>query len=1192
MKPEQIAAIKIFDEEDKHKGFDFKAAPLMRLALFRLSDERYRMLWTSHHILFDGWSFPILMEEFLVTYELLSSGTEPAITQEDRYEDYIRYIEQTDKEEEELYWRNYLKDIKENTLLPFIGSTIERNKGQGNYQALGIHLNATVAEKIRTYANQHRITLNTIMQGVWAYLLRRYTGNQDIVYGIIVSGRPDDLSGVEQRVGMYINTLPLYASVQEDRGITEWLQGIQAEQVNSRQYQHTPFTVVQGWSGIQGDLFDTLLTFENYPFSKVITKKKWALNVGNVDMQDHTNYPLSIVIGSAEQINIRFSYNALLLDPVYVQEIRDHFENVLLQLITIGDKKLSDINLLTKPEQQQLLVDFNDTRIVDQSDKTVVGLFEAQVVKTPHATALAFNEVQLTYDELNTRSNQLAEELILRGIKPGTPVPICVGPSLEMMIGILGILKAGAAYVPVDPGYPAERISYMLEDTGASIVITDRATLPKIPVSTGVEMITIGGELLTGKPILSSNLNKIIGPDQLAYIIYTSGSTGKPKGVMITHGNLSNYLLNAKTNYIASSANNAGTYLHLSYTFDASLTALFMPLISGKLLVIGSKQSVDVFEDINLLKYAPYDFIKITPAHLELLQPKFKAFGKGLLTEKLVIGGEALRPPQFDSFIADGINVEVINEYGPTEATVGCSTYPFYTVTDKDKIKNGISIGKPIDGVVMYILDEQNRLAPIGVKGEIVIGGAGVAIGYQNQHKLTDEKFITDPFGTEETAKVYRTGDIGRWLPDGNIEYLGRMDDQVKIRGYRVELGEVENVLQQCELVTQAVVLGKAEKEGSNRLVSYFVPHLASIKSRELEMGYQRVASWKELYETEYGQTEGDENIDPEFNIIGWNDSFTGEAMPAEDMKEWLDDIVEIVLSENPGTVMEIGCGTGLIYYQLAGRIKKYIGSDLSISSINQIKKQISKGLREYGDTELFTSPAHEVNAPNGQQVNTILLNSMVQYFPGEDYLTEVLDKSISLIKDKGRIIIGDVRDNRLLELFKARLRIQKLQDAVSVKEFHWGLQQDLLKEEELCISPDYFYGLKDRYSRITNVAIYWKQADYENELSLYRYTVVIHIGIEKETINPDWQNWKGIAENIDGLFANKEGQQLIAIKDVPNPRLWKETALQQALQSKSVKTVGAARQLMEMEGRETKQVKQLLSLALFKRLSPQADAE
>jgi non-ribosomal peptide synthetase component F len=337
------------------------------------------------------------MEEFLTTYEAIYTGAEVDKKEADRYEDYIRYIERTDKEEEEKYWRNYLDGVTQNTLLPFIANTLDRNKGVGAYHETSLIFDTTLATQFRSFAQRNRITLNTVIQGVWAYLLHHYTGNKNIVYGIIVSGRPDDLSGVEQRVGMYINTLPFHSVQQEDQGVMEWLKGIQSQQVNSRQYQHTPFSKVQAWSGVQGDLFDTLLTFENYPVGEVIKAKQWALRVANVDMEDHTNYPLSIVIGSGDIIQIRFSYNSALLEEVYVNEIKNHFENLLLQVLKNSDKKISELNLLNAFEREQLLVTFNDTTTGFKMDKTVVDLIGAQVIKSPNATALVFNDEQLSY---------------------------------------------------------------------------------------------------------------------------------------------------------------------------------------------------------------------------------------------------------------------------------------------------------------------------------------------------------------------------------------------------------------------------------------------------------------------------------------------------------------------------------------------------------------------------------------------------------------------------------------------------------------------------------------------------------------------------------------------------------------------------------------------------------------------------
>jgi amino acid adenylation domain-containing protein/non-ribosomal peptide synthase protein (TIGR01720 family) len=822
-KEEQSAAIEAYESADRLKGFDFKKAPLMRIGLLRLSEDRYRMLWTSHHILFDGWSLPILMETFLSTYDSLVNETLVKEQAEDKFEDYIRYIARGNKEAEETYWRNYLSGLEDSTLLPFVGTTGERNKGAGSYGSLFLNLDAAFTAQLKQYAQKHRLTVNTVMQGVWSLLLHRYTGNNDIVYGTIVSGRPDDLADVERRVGMYINTLPLHSTMQEDELVTSWLEQLQQQQVSSRHYQYTPLHQVQSWSGVAGDLFDSILVFENYPVSELIGSRQWALGIENVQMHEQTNYPLSISVISTDKIKIGFSYNTSLLESGYVEEISGHFKQVLQQLVTTASTlTLKEVNLLTDKEKDQLLLTFNDTKKVYPTDKSIIDLFEAQVSAGPQNTALIYAAESLTYQELNERSNQLAHYLKGKGVKAETLVPICIERGIHMIVGILGIIKAGGAYVPIDPSYPAERIGYMLEDVAATIVLSSKASRIKLPSENNLSIIAIDEDWSIICKESTVNPETPISPQQLAYVIYTSGSTGKPKGVMIEHGSMLHYLINNQAKYISDDTTIAGSFIHLSYTFDASLTGIFMPLLGGKSIVIASGEPMHVFEDPNLLKHAPYDFIKITPSHLDLLEHTIKS-GDDWITHKLVIGGEALHIGHFNTFLTRGVDIAVINEYGPTETTVGCSTYRFNVLSAGELATVGIPIGRPLDNTTIYVVDDNNNLVPLGVPGELCIGGSGLARGYLNREDLTAERFIKNPFSAESGAKMYRTGDIGRWLPDGNIEYLGRKDEQVKIRGYRIELGEIESVAQQSGLASQVVVLASATGSGTKRLTGYVV---------------------------------------------------------------------------------------------------------------------------------------------------------------------------------------------------------------------------------------------------------------------------------------------------------------------------------------------------------------------------------
>ncbi len=617
----------------------------------------------------------------------------------------------------------------------------------------------------------------------------------------------------------------------------------------------------------------------------------------------------------------------------------------------------------------------------------------------------------------------------------------------------------------------------------------------------------------------TGNLNVPVTATNLAYVIYTSGSTGKPKGVMNEHGGLANRLFWAQH------------YFHLTgddvvlqkttFCFDVSVWELLWPSLVGARLVFakpgGQKDNAYIKYIIEKNKVSVLHFV---PSMLGVFLPDLQS-GDCQSLKKVLCSGEALKPSHVALFKESLPNVELHNLYGPTEAAIDVTCW---TMENNDKDINIVPIGKPVSNTAIYILNENQNLAPLGGIGEVHIGGIQVARGYLNRPELTAEKFIEYPAPIKNSLllkdnvnagshlKLYKTGDLGRWLSDGNIEYLGRKDDQVKIRGYRIELGEIETALLQGELANEAAVLFKSDKTGNDRLICYYVPEWQFVKAKERELYLERVANWKELYDTEYSKSE-DENIDEEFNLAGWNSSFTGEAIPEKEMKQWVDDIVSVVLSQPAENVLEIGCGTGLIYYPLAGKVKKYTGTDLSKTSISQIKERIKKGERDYGPTELKACAAHEVELEKGEEVDTIILNSIVQYFPGEDYMDTVMKKCISLLNGNGRIIIGDVRDKRLLNLFKSRLQMQKLQPSADTKELAWAVEQEILKEEEFCISPEYFYNLKLIYPEITHIDIQWKQADYINELSLYRYTVIIYVGIQKDIVKPEWLSWKDIAD-------------------------------------------------------------------------------
>jgi amino acid adenylation domain-containing protein len=459
------------------------------------------------------------------------------------------------------------------------------------------------------------------------------------------------------------------------------------------------------------------------------------------------------------------------------------------------------------------------------TDKTLIDLFLEHVAKSPDNIALVYQDKKLSFRQLNERANQLAHYLRQKGVKEETLVPLCIGRSIEMMVAILGIMKAGGGYVPIDPDVPQQRIKFLLEDIGVNTIITGTESKSKLlAVKAQLDIISFGDDQRDIERMPSENPTNKVEPHHLAYIIYTSGSTGVPKGVMVEHKSIYNYLLNSKEKFIKKGGNGSGTFIHIPYTFDASLKSIFTPLVSGKLAVISSEPSPFVFEDENLHRYAPYDFIQLTPAHLDFFYAEFKDKHNKPITGKVSIGGEALYLSHFDPLIDKKATLEVINEYGPTETVVACTGYYFNFGIDAG-LSRSLPIGKPINNVQIYLLDEDLSQVQPGEEGEICVGGIQVARGYLNQPELTKMKFTPNPFSNHENDKIYKTGDIGRLLPDGNIEYVGRKDTQVKIRGYRIELGEIESVLIQSEAIKNVVVEAPENKQGDKQLVAYIVPN-------------------------------------------------------------------------------------------------------------------------------------------------------------------------------------------------------------------------------------------------------------------------------------------------------------------------------------------------------------------------------
>jgi amino acid adenylation domain-containing protein len=828
---EQQKRLEAFLESDRHKGFELSQTPLIRLSLIQLADDSYQIVLSQHHLILDGWSSSLVLKKVVELYEALSQGQNKPLAPSRSYGEYIGWLQQQNLSKAEEFWRRVLSGIKAPT--PLIKLNIDKFSSQEDrYDDQILKLSTETTAALQSLAQQHHLTLNTLVQGAWAVLLSRYSGEEEIVYGNTVSGRPVDLVGVESMVGMFINTLPVRVKVDAEQSLVSWLKQLQAQLVEMRQYEYSPLTEVQGWSEIPRGLplFESIVVFESYPVDRVLQEQTASLEVQNFRGIERTNYPLAVIVGLALELQLRISYNCSRFDVTTINRMLGHFQTLLQGMVSDFEMPLKDLPLLTEVEKHQLLREWNDTEADYPQDACIHQLFEAQVEKTPDAVAVVFENQQLTYQQLNQRANQLAHHLQSLGVRPEVLVGICVERSLEMVVGLLGILKAGGAYVPLDPNYPQERLSYMLADSGVEVLLTQRSLLESLPEHQA-QMVCLNTDWGAIERHSQENLDVGVSSDNLAYVIYTSGSTGQPKGVMNTHQGIHNRLLWMQQTYQLTSSDRV--VQKTPFSFDVSVWEFFWPLLTGARIVValpeGHKDSTYL---VNLISQQQITTIHFVPTMLQVFLQEPNLENCSCL-KRVFCSGEAL-PFELTQRFFSKLECELHNLYGPTEAAIDVT---FWQCHPQDNLQI-VPIGRPIANTQIYILDKHLQPVPIGVAGELYIGGDGLARGYLNRPELTQEKFIPNPFDKSnfntQKSKLYKTGDLARYLPDGNIEFLGRIDHQVKIRGFRIELGEIEAVLNTHSQIQQAVVIATEDIASNKRLVAYLVTRDESLTTNQL----------------------------------------------------------------------------------------------------------------------------------------------------------------------------------------------------------------------------------------------------------------------------------------------------------------------------------------------------------------------
>ncbi len=811
---EQELQLAEFLEQDQRERFDFTQAPLLRLVLIKLGEADHRFIWSFHHAIIDGWSVPLVLKEVFANYATLtgkSAEQQPAAIP---FVDYIKWLDQQDVERAEQFWRASLGGFSSPTPLPGQKTQTGAVTETGEFKELQTRLPAELIASLKDIAQRHRLTLNTLVQGTWALILNRYSGETDVVFGATTSGRPAAMPGVESMIGLFLNTLPLRVSVDNDRLLLDWLKDLQESQLEVRQHEYSSLVEIQGWSDVPRGtpMFESLLAFENYPEMETMWTSTDGLEIREVDGFDRTNFPLTVNVAVFDEMHMRIAYDDRMFDKDTVSGVAEHFKALLIAIADNPQRLLGELPMLSTAEAT-LLEQWNQTGRDYPADITLVDLFENQVAATPDATALIFESEQLSYAELNKRANQLAHYLRKRGIGPDSAVGICMERSIELVIALYGVIKAGGAYVPLDPEYPSERLAHMLEDANIQLLLTQHDVLDALP-ETGINILQVDQINDFIKDFDDANPVHVARANNLAYIIFTSGSTGRPKGVMNEHRGICNRLLWMQDEYPLHSDDRI--LQKTPFSFDVSVWEFFWPLMTGAQLVLAKPGGHrDTTYLANLI-----DSIKITTLHFvpSMLQVFLQDPNAGACTslKRVICSGEALSFDLQQHFFTT-LNAQLHNLYGPTEAAIDVTHW----ACKRDSHETSVPIGRPVANTQLYIVDTSGQRVPVGVPGELWIGGTQVARGYINQPELSAAVFVNDPLSPHPDARLYRTGDLARWREDGAIEFLGRIDHQIKLRGFRIELGEIEAQLDELGDVQQSVVLLREDVPDLKQLVAY-----------------------------------------------------------------------------------------------------------------------------------------------------------------------------------------------------------------------------------------------------------------------------------------------------------------------------------------------------------------------------------
>jgi len=1145
-------------------AFDLENGPLVRMRLLQLTPSHSILTLTLHHIIADGWSIGVFLEELAYLYRLALTGDVSSIGElKIQYTDYAVWQQEkfvgSALEKHLTYWEKQLAELPVLQFpLDFPRPRLQSFRGD----LVNFSIPPALTRAIRAVSQEEDATLFMTLMAAFAVTLARYSSQEDIPVGTSIANRPG--SDAQKLIGFFVNMLVIRTDLSGEPNFRNLLRKVRETVLEAFEHAEVPFEMLVDRLNIERDtsrnpLFQIAFTLLNAPKPQF---GEGNLEVTTLASQDAARFDLELFVTEHEDsLSAVFSYNVDLLTRDTVERIARHFCHLLENLVAQPEIAVSRLPILTKEEYAQFMA----AKPLQNFPVEVClhEVFGQQVALRPKRTALIFEDQSLTYEELNDRANQLAHYLISLGVKPESRVGLWVSRSFDIVIGILAVLKAGGTYVPFDPEYPRERVAYMLEDSDISVLLTQVKFAEQLPPHRAhVVFIDHSEAELTQQK--STNPEVLVTPDNAAYIIYTSGSTGKPKGVVVTHHNVVRLML-ATEQWFHFNEKDVWTLFH-SYAFDFSVWEMWGALFFGGRLVIVpyfiSRSPEDFY---HLLCDAKVTVLNQTPsAFRQLMQAEELLCRESDLNLRYVIfGGEALDLPSLEPWFErhDENFPLLVNMYGITETTVHVTYRPIRLRDVKKRL--GSVIGKPIPDLSLYILDPHRQPVPIGVVGEIYVGGAGVSRGYLNRPQLTAERIVPNPSDPEGKERLYKTGDLARYLPNGEIEYLGRNDHQVKIRGFRIELGEIEAVLQRHSGVREARVMTWEDREDV-RLVAYIVPQTDFLKIPDSEaLTQEQKQEWQYTFDETYQGSENEANID--FNIAGWNNSYDGQPIPAPEMRQWLDNTLSHIKALAPKRVLEIGCGTGMILFNIAPQVESYWATDFSQAAINRLENLTQKGALS-GVHLLHQEAIDFTNIPESY-FDTIIINSVAQYFPSIEYFQQVIAKALRALAPGGSLFIGDNRSLPLLQAFYTSIAFSQAGDRTDREAFSDLVRRIAEKENELVIDPAFFVNLPQVFESLEAVEVHLKGEAADNELTKYRYDVILHQkGSVKYgcDVEPVWEDWQQANLQLNDLRQHlKKLEFPLGWLGIPNARLAQDEAILKWYQGEDTLTIGELREFL-----------------------------